>query len=184
MSMRSDSTGNYFQLFGLPERFALTQSTLTERYRVLQQAVHPDRFASASDSERRQAVQQAAGVNEAYRVLKDPLSRARYMLELRGAAWDDERDTVVDPEFLMEQIELREALAAARETADPLAHVERVLSQVHDDIEHLDRALGQALDDEDGESLSRALTGVRRLQFLYKLRREAEALEAALEDEA
>lgn len=181
--MKFDLSSNYFQLFGLPEQFGVAQDVLAERYRALQQTVHPDRFAAASDSERRQSMQQATRINEAYQVLKDPLSRARYLLELRGVAWDDERDTVVDPEFLMEQMERRETLAEVRGTGDPLAEVGQLLDQVNADIEQISRDLAHVLAEGHEQSLPGALTSVRRLQFLYKFRHEAEELETQLEDE-
>ncbi|HKJ76321.1 MAG TPA: Fe-S protein assembly co-chaperone HscB, partial [Gammaproteobacteria bacterium] len=76
--MQADFSQNYFELFGLPEGFEVDSETLSLRYRDLQRALHPDRFAGASDRERRLSVQQTARVNEAYRTLKDPLARARY----------------------------------------------------------------------------------------------------------
>ena len=111
---------NYFELFGLEPGFEVDLSAIAESYRELQRAVHPDRFASASDQERLLSVQQAAHVNEAYQTLKSPLLRARYLLELQGIALND-TDTTMDPMFLMEQMELRESLAGVAGQSDPFA---------------------------------------------------------------
>ena len=115
-----DFSKNYFELFGLPVGFRLDKAALSERYRELQRVVHPDRFASGSDQERRISLQQATLVNEAFESLKDPLKRAQYLLQLNGIH-DEGRETTKDTAFLMEQMELREALAEARHQADPHA---------------------------------------------------------------
>ena len=112
-----ETTQNFFELFGLPVSFEVDIQQLSERYRDLQRAVHPDKFANASDRERRLAVEKAAQINEAFQTLKSPMNRARYMLEIRGVDFDNERDTHLDPMFLMEQMELREALGEERVVA-------------------------------------------------------------------
>ncbi len=171
---------NFFALFGLPVDFTVAQDQLVARYRELQQTVHPDRYASASDQERRVAMQRATQINEGYQTLKDPLARARYLLELNGVNWEDEKETMADPEFLMEQMERRETLAEAREQDDPLATVGDLLDALGADVRAMTGELGESFQSGD---LDQAKTLVRRLQFLYKLRSEAEALEADLEDE-
>ncbi len=181
--MPSDLSSNHFELFALPTSFSVEQGLLSARYRELQQATHPDRFASAPDQERRLALQRAAQVNEAYQVLKDPLRRAIYLLSLRGLEWNDEQDTVVDTEFLMAQMERREALSEVRATTDPLDQVGRILDGVGTDIRVMTEQLASRLLETDAAALAQAKDLVRRMQFLYKLRHEAQELEAELEDE-
>ena len=178
--MTSEFSSNHFELFGLPVAYAVAAEALSARYRELQQAAHPDRVAGASDRERRLSMQRATQINEAYQVLKDPLRRARYLLHLNGVEWDDEHNTFSDPAFLMEQMERREALDEVRDRDDPLAAVGEILQQVQADIGALTAEVGQAF---AAGSLEAARGCVGRLQFLYKLRAEAEALEADLEDE-
>ena len=71
----------YFQLFDLPINFNIDKTTLSKRYRELQRTVHPDKFASASDQERRLAMQKSTQINEAFTTLKHPLKRAQYILQ-------------------------------------------------------------------------------------------------------
>jgi molecular chaperone HscB len=119
-----DFSRNHFELFGLPVGFALDRELLAERFRALQDAVHPDRFARASDQERRLSMQASTRVNEGFQVLKDPLQRALYLLGLHP---DPSAEAVPqDPGFLMEQMELRETLADAQ----PLAPVGEELGDV------------------------------------------------------
>ncbi len=177
-----DLKQNYFELFGLAPDFSLDRAALDARYRDLQRLVHPDRFASAGDQERRIAMQQATRINEGYRVLKDALTRGRYLLELHGHRFDDERRTHQDPAFLMEQIELREELEAVRRSADPFAALAAVLGRITARLEELEIELGAALAQSESVPQS-ALTAIQRIQFFRKLAHEAGELEADLEDE-
>ena len=99
---------NYFELFGLPSQFQLDGSLLSSQFRELQKRFHPDNFASASERDRLMAVQKASEINDAYQVLKSPLSRAEYLLAENGVDIRGEQQTMSDPMFLMEQMELRE----------------------------------------------------------------------------
>jgi molecular chaperone HscB len=179
--MSSRLTQNHFELFSLPERYALESGELDRRYRDLQRSVHPDRFASASDQERRSSVQQAARINEAYQVLKDPLRRGRYLLELRGHPIDDQQTTQQDSAFLMQQMELRENLGAIRLQDDPLKALGSLVRGIREQNASLESELRQALDD-DGDT-GKAVALVLKMQFLSRLLSETRELEADLEDE-
>ena len=96
-------TDDDFSLFGLPQRHALDRADLDVRWRDLQARVHPDRFASEGAAAQRLAMQWAVRVNQAYQRLKDPLSRAAYLCELRGVLIDAERNTAMPAAFLMQQ---------------------------------------------------------------------------------
>jgi molecular chaperone HscB len=170
---------NHFALFGLEPGFEIDPQYLAERYRELQRQVHPDRFAGASDQERLLSVQQAAQVNEAYQTLKSPLSRARYLLMLRGIDLN-EQDTSMEPAFLLEQIELRETLAAVRGERDPFG----ALMALRDTIEAKEQALitglGAAFASGDQAALEGARVSVRKLQFMARLNSEVAELEEEL----
>jgi len=177
--MQLDLSQNHFELFGLPTGFEVDGETLAVRYRDLQKESHPDRFANASEQERRLSVQLAAQINEAFRVLKSPLARARYLLELKGVTLDD-TDTRMDPEFLMEQMELREALADIPQAKAPFDALDELRGQ----LESLERGLVDALrrdfDDGSDAALKRARETVRKMQFIQRLLGEAEVLEEDL----
>jgi molecular chaperone HscB len=176
----ADPTRNYFTLFDLPETFNVDPAALADKYRNLQQAVHPDRFATGTDQERRLSMQQSALINEAYRTLKQPLSRARYLLSLLGMDMEAEEKKPMDGEFLMQQMELRESLEAIK-TAEQLLEFESQLSQLTDS---LIRDIGQLFAgavQENIDTLDKISDYVRRLQFLTKLEDEAQALEEQLQ---
>ena len=110
---------NHFELFGLPLQFQLDGSLLSSQFRDLQRQFHPDKFAIASERDRLLAVQKAAQINDAYQVLKNPISRAEYLLVQHGEDIRGEQQTMQDPMFLMEQMELREELEEIADSSDP-----------------------------------------------------------------
>jgi molecular chaperone HscB len=101
---------NDFALFGLPERFAIDRADLDSRWRELQGSVHPDRFAADGATAQRVAMQWSVRINEAYRRLRDPLTRAAYLCDLRGAPIDAHQNTAMPGDFLAQQMAWREAL--------------------------------------------------------------------------
>ncbi len=116
-----------FATLGLPRRYDVDPGELDRRYRELQKALHPDRYTGAGASERRMSLSKAVEVNEAYRVLRDDVKRAEALLALLGPAPGGERETV-SSEFLMEAMELREALADAKHARD-LSQVQRLAAR-------------------------------------------------------
>ena len=92
---------NYFELFNIPVFFDVDLSLLPQTYQQLQRLTHPDKFASGSEQEKLLAVQKNSQVNDAYSVLKSPLSRAEYLLSLRGIDLKHEQQTIKDSAFLM-----------------------------------------------------------------------------------
>ena len=112
-----------FELFGLPERFAIDLAALDAKWKQLQGAAHPDRFATATAAAQRIAMQWAVRINEAYRRLKNPLARAAYLCALHGVDLEAESNTAMPPAFLMQQMEWRDALseAATLDAVDALA---------------------------------------------------------------
>lgn len=167
----------YFSLFGLPERFTLDLAELDAAYRRVQAQVHPDRFAHRPEAERRVAMQWATLANEAHRVLRAPLLRARYLLERRGVAVEAERNNAMSPAFLMQQIEWREAV---EEAASDVVALDRLQRELERDERVMLDDLRQALD--EAPDLPQAAELVRRLMFLEKLRREIGDALALLED--
>jgi molecular chaperone HscB len=181
--MAAELSSTHFELFGLPQTFALDRDLLDSRFRELQKTVHPDRFASASDQERRISMQQATRINEGYQTLKDPLRRGRYLLELCGYVFSDEHHTISDPEFLMEQMELREALGGLQGSPDPLGRLGVVMDRIAADLDALVTELNDNLAAGSANNHDVAAATLMKMQFFRKLEDEALELEARLEDE-
>lgn len=175
-----DFRQNYFELFGLPVGFEIDGRLLTGRYRDLQKALHPDRFANAPDQERRLSLQQAAQINSGYETLRDPLARARYLLTLQGAEHDDETSTISDIEFLEEQMELRERLAEIRHDGDPSTALHDFMLQLDVSSKEQIEALRALFAQSETVDAAKAKSLVQRMQFIRRLQQEAEALEEEL----
>ena len=158
---------NHFELFGLTPAYALDLDHLDRAYRDIQAEVHPDRFAHAGAAERRASMQMTTQVNEAYRTLKSPVLRAKYLLELNGVDVGFETNTAMPREFLIEQMELREQLEEAR-SVESLKALESGLSRMKQEIE---AQLVQAVD----------AGAVRKLMFLEKFGEEIDARYEALD---
>ena len=149
---------NHFELFGLPPRFDVDTAALDTRYRELQREVHPDRFATAPDAERRMSMQLATRVNEAYQTLKSPLRRAVYILQLRGVDPEFETNTAMPPEFLMEQLSWRERIEAGSEEPQALLQLRAGLREESRKIyEILHGQLDEGRDDQAASETARML---------------------------
>jgi molecular chaperone HscB len=168
-------TSSHFELFGLPPAFSLDLSSLDAAYRDIQSRVHPDRHARAGDAERRASMQMTTRVNEAYRTLRSPVRRARYLLELQGVDVGFETDTAMPRDFLVQQMELREQLEEAKDGA-ALDALNRSLNSQKRDLE---RQIQEQIDSK--RDFDHAKTLVRKLMFLDRLGEELDAAYAALE---
>lgn len=175
MDLRAD----HFALFGLNRGFRLDLSDLDSRYRDIQAQVHPDRFANAGEAERRMSMQWATHANEAYQTLKKPLERAKYLLHLGGHDIQAENNTAMPADFLMDQMEWREAVMDARHGGDH-HELEHLHNRLRSDINTRYQELGELLDASGDFAL--ATDRVRRLMFLEKLLHEIDDALASLEE--
>ncbi|ORT48923.1 cobalamin 5'-phosphate synthase [Vibrio sp. qd031] len=170
---------NHFELFGLPLQFQLDGSLLSSSFRDLQRQFHPDNFASQGDREQLKAVQKASQINDAYRILKSPILRAEYLLSLHGVDIRGEQQTLQDPLFLMEQMELREELESIAEGPEPedgLFDFDAKVRKMHKS------ALNTVQDLLEQSAWDEAADGVRKLKFIEKLAHEVERVEESLLD--
>jgi molecular chaperone HscB len=166
---------SHFDLFGLPPAFAVEGDALERSYREIQSRVHPDRFAHAGDAERRASLQWTTRVNEAYRTLKDPVQRAKHLLELNGVDVAFETNTAMPADFLAQQMELRESLEEAKSAAS-LDEMRRTLLAQKSTLE---KQIAEAIDAR--KDYAGAAQLVRKLQFLDKLDSEIDAAYETIE---
>lgn len=175
----ADFQQNYFELFGLPQSFDVDMPALASAYRQLQHKMHPDRYAAATERDRRLAVQYSSLINEAYESLRSPVKRAYYLLAQSGFQLDLQKTTSSDPEFLMQQMTLREHLSELRTAADPDQALEQMAAEIAEAIaQHGERF--KALYQQG--SLDNAAEEVAKMQFLFKLTEELEQIEAEILD--
>ena len=160
---------NDFELFDVPARFEQDRAQLDVRWKALQREAHPDRFAAEGAAAQRVAMQWSVRINEAYQRLKDPLKRAAYLCELRGAPVQAENNTAMPAAFLMQQMEWRENLddtespegleALADEVAAEQPRVQQELARLLDEVQDPLQAVGQ----------------VRALMFIERFAQEVNA---------
>lgn len=170
---------NPFALFDLPVAFQVDSALLNERYLALQKSLHPDNFSAASAQEQRLAIQKSAEINDALRILKDPIARADSIIALNtGERENPEEKSNNDIDFLMQQMEWRETLENIenRQDTDELTAFAKEINQIrHAILSKLSTALG-----EQQWDIARAITD--KLRFIKKLQAEIERVEETLLD--
>ena len=169
------TSSSHFELFGLPPVFSLDQEMLEKAYRDIQSQVHPDRFAHAGDAERRASLQLTTRVNEAFQILRTPVSRARHLLELQGVDVAFETNTAMPTEFLMQQMELREKLEEAKDSSS----LDGLRKELSWGKRNLEKEIARQIDSE--KNYKGAADLVRKLQFLHRLDEEIDSAYEAFE---
>jgi molecular chaperone HscB len=161
---------NYFELFDLETSFFISDSILKDSYRREIARFHPDKFASKTDSEKLQALQNTSLLNTAFESIKSPLNRASYLLKLEGVDPFDEKDTAMEQDFLTSQIELREELElieSKKETDQLEDFIDRIESHVQSKIEVISNAF------KDCNDVLEIKKDVRELKFYEQLAKES-----------
>ncbi|WP_394755781.1 Fe-S protein assembly co-chaperone HscB [Rhodoferax sp.] len=160
---------NDFELFGLAPQFAQDRAAIDARWKDLQREAHPDKFAAQGAAAQRVALQWSVRINEAYRRLKDPLKRAAYLCELHGAAVNAENNTAMPPEFLMQQMDWREALDDANSLSDMDDLSLQVKLAMRDELLKCEQFLDQQHD------YLQAVQQVRTLMFIERFDHDVHA---------
>ena len=156
---------NFFELLGLPTQFEIDLAILDQHYRQLQSEVHPDRFVTASANDRMQSMQIATQANEAYQTLKNATTRARYLLQLNGVETLEESNTAMPVDFLMLQMQWREAIDDATDTKDVSA-LDNLLAEIKQTAKSLVQNLSVLFAEK---AYTQASESVRKLSFIDKI---------------
>ena len=160
---------NDFELFDVPVQCAQDSAVLDARWKELQREAHPDRFAAQGAAAQRLAMQWSVRINEAYQRLKNPLKRATYLCELHGAPIQAESNTAMPPDFLIQQMQWREAL----EEAQGLDSLEEIAAQTLDSKREQLSKIEHSLDRE--KDFPAAAQQVRSLMFIERFGSEIDA---------
>ncbi|WP_323030960.1 Fe-S protein assembly co-chaperone HscB [Brachymonas denitrificans] len=157
---------NDFELFQLPRRQQLDLAELDQRWKTLQRQVHPDRFVAQGAAAQRVAMQWSVRINEAYQRLKDPLKRAAYLCELGGVPVEAHSNTAMPADFLMQQMEWREALDEAEDAGALQALACEVQQASSDALQEVTAAI------DTQQDMPAAAALVRRMMFIHKFAQE------------
>ena len=158
-----------FALFGLARQFVQDPAQIDDRWKALQRQVHPDKFAAQGAAAQRQAMQWSVRINEAYQRLRNPLKRAAYLCELKGAPIQAENNTAMPAHFLMQQMEWREAL----EEASTSQAIQALEDEVSSARKQALAACGRLLDET--QDYPGAAQQVRALMFIERFRDDINA---------
>jgi molecular chaperone HscB len=158
-----------FELFQIPMQFAQDRAVLDTRWKELQREAHPDKFAAQGVAAQRIAMQWSVRINEAYQRLKDPLRRASYLCELHGAPIHAEKNTAMPTDFLLQQMQWREALEEAKTVQD----LEEIASQSNNSGREQLSKIEQMLD--INKDFVAAAQQVRSLMFIERFSSEVDA---------
>ncbi|HTQ99970.1 MAG TPA: Fe-S protein assembly co-chaperone HscB [Candidatus Acidoferrum sp.] len=164
---------DYFAILGVPASSEIDRARLDAQYRSLQAQWHPDRFVTASEAERRQALQQASLINDAYQMLKQPLRRAEHLLELKDTDAAVHQARKLEPAFLLHQLEQREELERLGQRRDQAAFA-RLRRDTETELQLQWRDFAATVQQQDWCS---ARLSLQKLQFLHKLQEELDHLE-------
>lgn len=157
---------SYFQLFDLPEQFNIDTKNLEANFRKIQSASHPDRFVSATEAQKLESMLLATTANEAYRTLKNPANRAKYILQLQNINAISDTNTAMPVDFLMQQMEWREHLEDAK-TAKDIAALEALAFTLQAESKYLQNTLTDLLDVK--KDYLKATETTRKLIFIDKV---------------
>ena len=158
-----------FELFDVPTQFAQDRAVLDARWKELQREAHPDKFAAQGAAAQRVAMQWSVRINEAYQRLKDPLKRASYLCELHGAPINAHHNTAMPTDFLMQQMQWREAL----DEAETLEDIDEIALKFNKSEREQLSKIEQTLD--ANRDFPAAAQQVRSLMFIERFASELDA---------
>ncbi len=170
-----------FETLGVAATFDVDLPSVEKRYREMARVLHPDRHVAGAPADRRIALGKAVEVNEAWRLIRDPIRRAEALLRRRGVKVEEGKEPKADPEFLMEMMEQREALAAARASGDP-AEVEKLATQIRAREEDVLVRIATAF--VSSGPLDNVLTLLGELRYYRRFLDEVSAIEDGFQDAA
>ncbi|MEO7145790.1 MAG: Fe-S protein assembly co-chaperone HscB [Bryobacteraceae bacterium] len=170
---------DYYELFGIPPRLALDSADLEKRFYALSRRLHPDLFTRKPEQERGYSLDAAAVLNDAHRVLRDPVTRAEYVLRKHGFDIGEQRSKDVPPELLEEVFELNMALEELRSgDEDARPQLESARDKFHVLRDEIDDAIEKKFLRYDADGARATLAEIRgllnRRRYIQNLAREVE----------
>ncbi len=155
---------NYFEFYDLPVKFNIDAGQLKKRFLLKSKATHPDYFTLASEAEQEEAMQEAVLNNQAYKVLADKNLRTQYILQIFNVISDGKKQQL-PPMFLMEMMELNEAVMEANGDEELTQKMRRTIEQLKSDLDAEEQPILTAFDESGNIEL---LSSVRTVFFKRK----------------
>jgi molecular chaperone HscB len=165
---------DYFSFFGIPRKLSVDEPDLQTRFYSSSRQVHPDRYARDTADNQQYALDATALLNDAYRVLRDPIKRAEYLLAQEGFDIGEQRSKDVPPELLEEVFELNMLL----EEAPDRNQLEQARTKFQSMQDEADQELSSLFERYDASQDRAALQSIRgvlnRRRYIQNLVRDVE----------
>jgi len=155
-------TQNYFEIFNFPVRFNIDLNKLQKSYRIIQSKIHPDKFVSASEIEKKQSLMKSTEINDAYQTLKNPIKRANYLIKINLQS--EIKDTNLPPEFLLQQMEWEEHLESIEENKKELKQFELLIKN-----EYQENLFNLENECDKNKDWDKAMKILNKIQFIDRL---------------
>jgi molecular chaperone HscB len=179
MATLSDPAADHFAVLGVPRRLDLDPADLERRYHEAARQVHPDRHQTASPREQERSLAASAALNQAYRTLRDPVTRGRYWLELHGDPLGAGNNRV-PAELAALVFEVQEQLAEARDGYADRAAIDEARRTLSGRLAALGIALEAGYARDGGASDAAGLSALKRtlseIAYLRTLLRDVDAV--------
>jgi len=168
----SPADSDYFGVFSFPRKLGIETSILEQKFLQLSWKLHPDNFVNASEEERQLALKRSSELNDAYRVLRDPLTRIDYLLEIERERKEGEKKQQAPPELLEEVFLLNESLDELREARQSGGNLGELKTRLQaaennfkENLKELDAQLQSAAQDWDAAMDANADAEARKKIF-------------------
>jgi len=141
--LQPPSQSDYFAVFNLPRKLWVEMALLEQRFLQLSWKLHPDNFVNASEAERELSLKRSSELNDAYRILRDPVGRVEYLLEIEGERKEGDKKQHAPPELLEEVFALNESLDELREAKSSGSDLNELKTKLQSAEKHFQERLDE-----------------------------------------
>lgn len=127
---------NYFELFEIPVQLAVDRKSIPKKYFELSRLYHPDLYVNATEAEKATMLEKTTLLNRAFKTFQQPGDTIKYVLELKGLLKKDEKYQL-PPAFLMEVMEINEALVDAGPEMQILNRIENLETGIYEPVKEI-----------------------------------------------
>ncbi|MBP6215273.1 MAG: Fe-S protein assembly co-chaperone HscB [Chitinophagaceae bacterium] len=161
----------YFELFDIPVQLKINVTSLSKKFFELSRKYHPDYFANENDEAQAAVLEKSALLNRAWKVFQNPDESIKYVLQLKGLLVEEEKYEL-PPDFLMEVLEINEALMDMQESGIPKleSRISELQSEIYEPVKKI------VEDYKDGITTEKELLQVKeyyyKKKYLDRIRRQ------------
>lgn len=158
---------NYFELYGLPVLMKPDTKDIKQKFYELSRQYHPDFFTTASDEEKEEMLYRSADINKAFRIFQNPDDTIKYVLQIKNLVHEEEKYEL-DPEFLVEVMDINETLMDLDIEPDP-EKLETTEQQTKDLLNRMYREVAPIVENyQEGVTTEKELLQVKGYYYKKK----------------